>query len=45
MTYEERIEVLKETAMKKDILIFPEIRAVFAVYGKIEMQKKGSKSA
>lgn len=30
MTYEERIEVLKETAMRKDILIFPEIRAVFA---------------
>lgn len=30
MTYEERNEVLKETAMRKDILIFPEIRAVFA---------------
>ena len=30
MTYEERIEVLKETAMRKDILIFPEIQAVFA---------------
>jgi hypothetical protein len=30
MTYEERIEILKETAMRKDILIFPEIRAVFA---------------
>lgn len=30
MTYEERIEVLKETAMHKDIIIFPEIRAVFA---------------
>ena len=30
MTYEERIDVLKDTAMRKDILIFPEIRAVFA---------------
>lgn len=30
MTYEEKIEVLKKTAMCKDILIFPEIQAVFA---------------
>lgn len=30
MTYEERIEVLKDTAMRNDILIFPEIQAVFA---------------
>lgn len=30
MTYEERIKILKETAMRKDYIIFPEIRAVFA---------------
>lgn len=30
MTYRERIEVLKETAMRKDYILIPEIQTVFA---------------